>query len=146
MEDELKDEVLGNNNMQANDAVVVSEESVELNNPHDVAFDEVNLQQSATYSIEQPRFDWNWGAFSFPFIWGLANGCIWQAVLALIPYFNLIWRFVMGAKANTWAWKELGFGYHDVEKFNKVQKGWSIAGLVFLCVIGVVLLIALCFS
>lgn len=143
MDEELKDESVGNNNTHAIDAAMVSEEYVELDNQQDVITEEVNLQQT-THSIEQPRFGWNWGAFSFPFIWGLANGCIWQAVLTLIPYFNLIWRFVMGAMANTWAWKE--GGWESAEKFNKAQKGWNIAGLVFLCVIGIVLIIALCFS
>lgn len=144
MEEELNNESMENNNMQANDAVVVSEESVELDNQRDIASDEVNLQQTTIYSIEEPRSGWNWGAFSFPFIWGLANGCIWQAVLTLIPYFNLIWRFVMGARANDWAWKEGGWG--SAERFNKVQKGWNIAGTVYLCVTGIVLLIAVCFS
>lgn len=143
MDEELKDESVGNNNTHAIDAAMVSEEYVELDNQQDVTTKEVNLQQT-TNSIEQPQFGWNWGAFSLPFIWGLANGCIWQAVLTLIPYFNLIWRFVMGARANDWAWKEGGWG--SAERFNKVQKGWNIAGTVYLCVIGIVLLIAVCFS
>ncbi len=144
MDKEVNNESMENDNMQAINAVVVSEESVELDNQQDVASDEVNLQQTTTYSIEEPRSGWNWGAFSFPFIWGLANGCIWQAVLALIPYFNLIWRFVMGGMANTWAWNE--GGWESAAKFNKAQKGWNIAGVVFLCVVGIVLLIAFCFS
>ena len=144
MDEELKDESVGNNNTHAIDAAMVSEENVELDNQQGVVSEEVNLQQATTYSIEQPRFGWNWGAFSFPFIWGLTNLCIWQAFLSLIPYFNLIWRFVMGAMANTWAWK--AGGWESAAKFNKAQKGWNIAGLIFLCVIGIVVLMALCFS
>ena len=73
----------------------------------------------------QPVSGWNWGAFMYNWIWGIANGC-YLPLLIFVPFLNLIWMFVCGAKGNEWAmnsgkWK-------TVEEFNAVQKSWNKAG------------------
>ncbi|MFC6163800.1 ribonuclease G [Lactiplantibacillus dongliensis] len=70
---------------------------------------------------------WNWGAFMYHYIWGIGNHT-YLPLLCLIPFFNLIWIFVCGAKGNEWAWRS--GDYHDVETFKKVQATWNLAGLV----------------
>ena len=133
MEEVYNKESMENNGIQTVDTVIVSELSM--------VSDEANSQQTTSCKVEQTEFGWNWGAFSFPLIWGLANGCYWQSVLALIPFFNLVWRFVMGGMGNTWSWKE---GYWESsEKFNKTQKRWNVAGLIFLGIILIIVIIAL---
>lgn len=70
---------------------------------------------------------WNWGAFSLNIIWGIGNRT-YLPLLCLIPFFNLIWIFICGAKGNQWAWQD--GDYKDVETFKKVQATWNRAGLV----------------
>ena len=40
--------------------------------------EEVDLQNEV-----KPRRGWNFGAFTFPLIWALCNGCMWQAIIML---------------------------------------------------------------
>jgi hypothetical protein len=70
---------------------------------------------------------WNWGAFMFNFIWGIGNKT-YMPLFVLIPFFNIVWIFVCGAKGNEWAWK--AGEYKSVEEFNMVQSTWNRAGLV----------------
>ena len=65
---------------------------------------------------------WNWGAFSLNIIWGIGNRT-YLPLLCLIPFFNLIWIFICGAKGNQWAWQD--GDYKDVETFKKVQATWE---------------------
>lgn len=69
---------------------------------------------------------WNWGAFLLTWIWGIGNQ-VWIALLALIPFFGLIFCFVLGFKGNEWAWKA---GNHtDIQKFHSLQRIWGFVGL-----------------
>lgn len=70
---------------------------------------------------------WNWGAFFFNWIWGLSNG-VYLGLLCLIPYFNFIWAFVMGANGNKWAWEKKK--WESVAHFKMVQRKWAIAGFI----------------
>lgn len=70
---------------------------------------------------------WNWGAFSFSIIWGIGNKT-YLPLLCLIPFFNLVWIFICGAKGNEWAWND--GNYTDIETFKRVQETWNRAGLV----------------
>lgn len=81
---------------------------------------------------------WNWGAFTFSWIWGIGNKT-YLPLLSLIPFFGFVWIFIVGAKGNEWAW---GNGdYRDVETFKAVQKTWNLAGLVeFFLIIGLIVL------
>lgn len=70
---------------------------------------------------------WNWGAFTYTFIWGIGN-YTYLPLLCFIPIFNLIWVFVCGAKGNEWAWRSGKF--NNVEDFVATQQTWNLAGLV----------------
>lgn len=70
---------------------------------------------------------WNWGAFLLTWIWGIRFG-VWLSLLMFIPFFNIIWWFVLGAKGGEWAWKKNN--WTSVEEFKKSQRKWAIAGLI----------------
>jgi hypothetical protein len=70
---------------------------------------------------------WNWGAFLLNWIWGIGNNT-YIALLALIPFVGFIMIFVLGAKGNTWAWRN--GRWDSVAHFKRVQRLWAIAGLV----------------
>ena len=55
-----------------------------------------------------PEIDrWNWGAFWFTCFWGIFNRTP-IALLAILPGFNVVMPFVLGARGSRWAWRELG--------------------------------------
>lgn len=82
----------------------------------------------SNYGVPYEIKKWNWGAFMFNILWGIGNNC-YIALLCLIPFFNIIWMFVCGAKGNQWAWEK--GNYKDVETFMAVQKTWNKAGLAW---------------
>lgn len=69
---------------------------------------------------------WNWGAFMYSILWGIGNKS-YLVFLMLIPIFNIVWMFVIGAKGNEWVWKN--GNYTDVATFKAVQETWNRAGL-----------------
>jgi hypothetical protein len=81
---------------------------------------------------------WNWGAFVFSWIWGIINK-VWISFLVFIPFLNIVWVFVLGAKGSEWAWKARE--WDSIEHFKKHQKAWRPwAILLFiLWIIGIVL-------
>ncbi len=111
------------------------------------------------YSYDTPTYKsqpdclgkWNWGAFSFNFMWGLGNETK-LPLLVLIPIFNIVWIFVCGAKGNEWAWNSGKFPSADA--FDKAQETWNrggmlqfIIGLIGVVVnIGIVLLVIAMFA
>lgn len=117
-------------------------ENVDL--PQDTANLETQTEQVVLQDEIKPRKGWNFGAFIFPLLWCLFNGCMWQFVIVLIPGVNQIFRFFLGGFGNRWAWKVYGEDrMGEVERFNKIQKGWNIAGIVVLSIIAVGALISL---
>ncbi|WP_296741821.1 cytochrome c oxidase assembly factor Coa1 family protein [Mesorhizobium sp.] len=77
-----------------------------------------------------PELDrWNWGAFFFNWIWGLANNTF-IALLMFVPLVNLVMPFVLGAKGSSWAWRN--GSWRDAEHFRRVQRNWAVAGFAFL--------------
>ena len=111
-------------------------ENVDL--PQDTANLETQTEQVVLQDEIKPRKGWNFGAFTFPLLWCLFNGCMWQFVIVLIPGVNQIFRFFLGGFGNRWAWKVDGEDrMGEVERFNKIQKGWNIAGIVVLSIIAV---------
>ena len=70
---------------------------------------------------------WSWGAFLLNWIWGPFNGT-WIALLCLVPYVGFVMAIVLGFKGREWAWK--GKRWDSLEHFNRVQRRWSIWGLV----------------
>jgi hypothetical protein len=85
---------------------------------------------------------WNWGAFLLSWIWGIGNNTF-IALLALVPFVNLVMIFVLGAKGSAWAWRNKQ--WDSVEHFRRVQRRWAIAGVVFwIALVG--LMVALYFA
>lgn len=77
---------------------------------------------------------WNWGAFFLSWIWGVGNST-WIALLALIPFVNIVMMFVLGFRGSRWAWQNRT--WRSADHFRRSQRGWGIAGLVvWILVIG----------
>ncbi|MDP2720501.1 MAG: ribonuclease G, partial [bacterium] len=70
-------------------------------------------------------------------IWAIGNS-VWIGLLALVPYVGFIMSIVLGIKGREWAWQAKH--WDSVEHFNKVQRNWSMAGLV---IVGVSLILVL---
>ncbi|MCI5680909.1 MAG: FHA domain-containing protein [Paludibacteraceae bacterium] len=84
----------------------------------------------------------NFGAFYFNWIWGLANGVYW-ALLCLIPYIGLIVAIVLGVKANRTAWEKFNGTAQEFEDKQAAWTKWAWILLVCCFFIGVILGIAL---
>ena len=93
-----------------------------------------NTSGQGKTAVVPPEVDrWNWGAFLLNWIWGIGNR-VFIALLALIPFVNLVMVFVLGARGSAWAWRNTR--WESVEHFKRVQRRWTIAGVaVFLAVI-----------
>ena len=70
---------------------------------------------------------WNWGAFLFPVIWGLANH-VYQALLCMIPVFGLFYAFYLGRNGNELAWR--GRYWESEQIFKKTQRIWAIVAAI----------------
>ncbi len=91
-----------------------------------------NTSGQGKMSVLPPELKrWNWGAFGFTWLWGIFNGTF-IALLAFIPFVNIIMIFVLGAKGNQWAWQNKQ--WRSVEHFQKVQKAWARVFVVFLII------------
>ncbi len=75
---------------------------------------------------------WNFGAFFFTWIWGLANN-VWLALLALIPAAWLVMAALLGFKGNEWAWQSRR--WESVAQFKRVQRAWEHAAWALLAVL-----------
>ena len=91
-------------------------------------------------SLEQPSSlqRWSWGAMLLNVIWGLKHN-VDLALLTLIPVVGLVIPFILGAKGNAWAWKNLE--WKSVEQFEKSQANWALWGFVAWFFIAVALFI-----
>jgi hypothetical protein len=86
---------------------------------------------------------WNWGAFLLNWIWGLGNDT-YIALLMFVPLVNLVMPFVLGAKGSAWAWRNKP--WRDIAHFRRVQRLWTIWGVVvFAGCIGLVVAASLAF-
>jgi hypothetical protein len=83
------------------------------------------LNQPAEIPPELDR--WNWGAFFLNWIWGIGNSTF-IALLALVPFVNIVMIFVLGARGSRWAWRNRL--WRDTEHFRRAQRKWAIAGLI----------------
>lgn len=83
------------------------------------------LNQPAEIPPELDR--WNWGAFFLNWIWGIGNSTF-IALLALVPFVNIVMIFVLGARGSRWAWRNRY--WRDAEHFRRTQRNWAIAGLL----------------
>lgn len=69
----------------------------------------------------------SWGGFILSWIWAIGNST-WIGLLAIIPYVGWIMSFVLLFKGREWAWQNKR--WESVEHFNRVQKKWTVAGLI----------------
>jgi hypothetical protein len=96
-----------------------------------------NSGQGGETALPDQLGGWSWGAFTFTWIWGIFNST-WIAFLAFIPFFGLVWVFVLGAKGKEWAWKNKK--WESSERFKKTQRTWDKWGKV-LFVIGIIAMV-----
>lgn len=82
---------------------------------------------------------WSWGAFLLSGFWSIGNRT-WIGLLAFIPYLGIIMAIILGIKGREWAWKNRQ--WQSLEEFNRVQRRWSVAGLVLTGIVMVIAIIA----
>ena len=76
----------------------------------------------------------SWGALFLNWIWAIGNKT-WIGLLCLVPYLGFIMAIVLGFKGREWAWKNKK--WDSVEHFNRVQRKWSVAGIIFVIVMSI---------
>lgn len=76
---------------------------------------------------------WSWGAFLWNWVWAIGNKT-WIGLLCLVPFIGFVMAFVLGFKGREWAWKNKE--WRDLEHFNRVQRLWSVWGVIILLGIG----------
>lgn len=84
-----------------------------------------NQHSESTKEIPYELRGWNWGAFFLNAVWGVGNKT-YVALLALVPFVNVVMVFILGRNGNKWAWKN--GEWESVDHFKKVQKKWNYAG------------------
>ena len=85
---------------------------------------------------------WNWGAFFWSWIWGVANGVWVSLLICLLGIIGSIW---LGAKGSEMAWAKRRFD--SVEQFKSTQRAWATWGWVLFALnFIVVVIIALVFG
>ncbi|UNK50631.1 hypothetical protein MNR01_06400 [Lysobacter sp. S4-A87] len=70
---------------------------------------------------------WSWGAFLLNWIWAVGNRT-WIGLVCLIPYVGIVMAIILGMKGREWSWQNTR--WDSVEHFQRVQRKWSIWGLV----------------
>jgi hypothetical protein len=76
---------------------------------------------------------WSWGAFLLNWIWAIANKT-WIGLLCLIPYIGFVFSFYLGFKGRELAWRNKV--WDDIDHFNRVQRKWSMWGLILVFGVG----------
>ncbi len=72
---------------------------------------------------------WNWGAFLLPVPWAIRTRA-YTALWTMIPLFGQVFWFYVGARGNRWAWQS--GSWQSLDHFKRVQRRWSIAGIIVL--------------
>ena len=104
------------------------------------------------YSVEEKAIRWNWGAFSNPVVFGVANRtyktilaflpCLFACLTAILWVYNIIplyvflaslpllfaWNVSCGLFAERWVWAT--GQYEDGATFRAVMDTWNRAGLL----------------
>ena len=94
--------------------------------------------QGESAAVPEEVKGWNWGAFVLTWIWGIFNS-VWIAFLCFIPFFCLVWAFVLGVKGNEWAWRNKK--WDSIEHFKNTQRSWDIAGIIIFAISMVALVV-----
>jgi hypothetical protein len=99
--------------------------------------DENNSGQGQVEKLPDGVAGWSWGAFLLNWIWAIGNNT-WIGLIAFLPYVGFIMSIVLGMKGRQWAWQNKR--WDSVEHFQRVQKRWSVWGvLLTVIVIGAIL-------
>lgn len=117
---------------------ITNKKNVELNElgQQDTNIEKYSTENHAKFPNEiNGKF--NWGAFWFSWIWGIANKS-YLTLLTLIPCFNFVWMFVCGFKGNEWAWKNKS--WTSIEEFTQVQKKWATISNI---IVGIILVLSI---
>ena len=95
--------------------------------PYDGAMKQPMAAPRLDSDIPEGVKGWSWGAFLLSWIWAIGNRT-WIGLLALVPYIGFFVAVWLGIKGREMAWKNAQ--WDSVEHFNRVQRRWSIWGLV----------------
>ncbi len=89
---------------------------------------------------------WNWGAFFFTTVWGVANN-VHISLVALLgfvpiigPIIGTLVSVVLGIKGNELAWKSRK--YANIQEFKAVQGVWSRWAIILMVAFLLIMLIA----
>jgi len=74
---------------------------------------------------------WSWGAFLWNWIWAIGNQT-WIGLLALVPLIGFFVAIYLGIRGRELAWQNRR--WDSVEHFQRVQRAWSMWGLIVLAV------------
>lgn len=96
----------------------------------DPQFTPTRLASSASFDHDLPPGikGWSWGAFFLNFFWAIPNRT-WIGLLTAIPIIGFPMPFILGFKGREWAWRNRH--WDSVEHFNRVQRQWTVAGVIF---------------
>lgn len=101
--------------------------------PHCGAPNAVTQASSETVAVAESLppgvAGWSWGAFLWNWVWAIGNKT-WIGLLCLIPFVGFFMAFVLGFKGREWAWKNKE--WRDLAHFNRVQRLWSLWGLIII--------------
>lgn len=85
---------------------------------------------------------WSWGAFGITWIWGIGNQ-VYIALLALIPFVNLVVSIYLGVVGHKLAWQKRRFA--SLQQYQETMRAWNAWGLgvfIFSVVINIAWIIA----
>lgn len=86
---------------------------------------------------------WNWGAFTFTWMWGIFNKS-YKTFLTFIPLFGFFYMFVCGSKGTQWAWENRQ--WDSEADFKRSVKVWNRWGLGIIIINIVLLTLSLSFG
>jgi hypothetical protein len=93
----------------------------------DIATGENTSGMGKAATIPEGVAGWSWGALLLNWIWAIGNST-WIGLLCLVPYVGSIFSIVLGIKGREWAWRNKR--WESVEHFQRVQRAWSMWGLI----------------
>jgi hypothetical protein len=77
---------------------------------------------------------WNWGAFTFGWIWAIPHHLPLLALLGVLPTVGLLVRLYLGLAGNELAWRNRYFE-GGVDEFLRVERKWRKAALIYWSII-----------
>ncbi len=81
----------------------------------------------------------SWGGLLFSPVWSIGNR-VWPGLLTLIPGLGILVSFWLGFKGRELAWRK--GGWQSVAHFERVQRRWTVVGVIGFVVVVVVTALA----